>query len=370
MKFSCVICVEVHNLAHVTKLIDVSDIFFKLTSLEVSALQDIQLLRICEICHQKLEDFDRFRTLCVAAHTKLTEENEKLSKLSIVKFDEVEEQSEPIAADDGNDASTDDEIPADEPQFDIEPLDNVAVKEELEASEDGEELHAEELSPPPEKSKRGRKKGSTTVKKPAATPRVELSCHLCDEKFRSQIRLEGHLRMHKGLKPALCKECGKEFAGWRSLRRHMKEKHLKLDIGYFPCDYEGCTYAYTTRKVLLQHKKKHEPGWVKPVPKKCVCEMCGKTFSSAGALKKHTMIHTGELQFHCEICDKRYCTAYKLKVHKMRHQGIRNYECSYCGQKKTTSDELKRHMNYHTKEKVLTCDLCGQVFLSSGEKIG
>uniref|UniRef100_A0A182JW20 C2H2-type domain-containing protein n=1 Tax=Anopheles christyi TaxID=43041 RepID=A0A182JW20_9DIPT len=297
-------------------------------------------------------------------------DHEVLSKLCIIKFDEIEDQAAKCAEENDNDTSSNDEAPVEECLLEIEPFTAVEVKEELDEHDDTDEQHHdtinEEQSASPEPKKRGRKRVIEKTKAPA-TRRVELPCHLCDEKFRSQTRLEGHLRMHQGLKPALCKVCGKEFAGWRSLRRHTKEKHLKLDIGYFPCDYEGCTYSYSTRKVLLAHKKKHEPGWVKPVPMKCVCETCGKTFSSNGALKKHTLIHTGDLQFRCETCDKRYCTAYKLKIHMMRHQGIRKYECSYCGQKKTTSDELRRHMNYHTKEKVLNCELCGQVFLSSGK---
>ncbi|XP_041783029.1 zinc finger protein 501-like [Anopheles merus] len=369
MKFSCAICAEVYNLTHFKKLLDVAEIFSQLTSLEVSSLNEVEQLRVCEICHQKLIDFHSFRSLCVAAHTKLSQDHEELSKLCIVKLDEAEFPTD-CPGEDGTDVLADNDASFEEPSLVIEPITSVVVKEEPDAHEYDEErpqdTASEEEFVPPEPKRRGRKKLVTKEKSAPVTRRVELACHLCDDKFRTQNRLDGHLRMHQGLKPALCKECGKEFAGWRSLRRHMKEKHLKLDIGYFPCDYEGCTYSYTTRKVLLQHKKKHEPGWVKPVPKKCVCETCGKTFSSNGSLKKHTLIHTGELQFRCEICDKRYCTAYKLKVHVMRHQGIKNYECTYCGQKKTTPDELKRHMNFHTKEKVLNCDLCGQVFLSSG----
>lgn len=292
---------------------------------QVSSLNEVEQLRVCEICHQKLIDFHSFRSLCVAAHTKLSQvwidrsvyaifcvrhygftfivsfyippqDHEELSKLCIVKLDEAEFPTD-CPGEDGNDVLADNDASFEEPSLVIEPITSVVVKEEPDAHEYDEERPqdsaSEEEFVPPEPKRRGRKKLVTKEKSAPVTRRVELACHLCDDKFRTQNRLDGHLRMHQGLKPALCKECGKEFAGWRSLRRHMKEKHLKLDIGYFPCDYEGCTYSYTTRKVLLQHKKKHEPGWVKPVPKKCVCETCGKTFSSAGSLKVRTIFILG-----------------------------------------------------------------------------
>uniref|UniRef100_A0A182NC86 C2H2-type domain-containing protein n=1 Tax=Anopheles dirus TaxID=7168 RepID=A0A182NC86_9DIPT len=193
-----------------------------------------------------------------------------------------------------------------------------------------------------------------------------LSCQLCEQKFRSQSRYDGHLREHQGLKPALCSICGKDFTEWNRLKQHMANKHPAPDQEAFPCDYEGCRFSYKTRKGLTAHRKTHNPNFTRPVPKKCVCETCGKTFSSSGTLKKHSYIHTGILPFHCEICDKKHPTAHKLKVHMMRHQGIKNYECSLCGLKKTTSDELKAHMNNHTKAKVYVCEHCGQVFTSSG----
>uniref|UniRef100_A0A182MA92 C2H2-type domain-containing protein n=1 Tax=Anopheles culicifacies TaxID=139723 RepID=A0A182MA92_9DIPT len=346
----------------INKLVDVSIIFFKLTSLEVSKLADFQSLNICTECNQKLLDFDSFLTLCLAAYGKLTQDRKETTQQCTNHNDHLNERTA-CKEEDNCDTTADNEPLKEEPVVEVITLDNTALESVSDGNDDNDSDVSETL---PTSDETVPSINDTKVEQHSSPKRSEFKCHLCDRKFRFQTRLDGHLREHQGLKPAVCKVCGKDFSDWKNLRRHVKEKHLQHNQGNFPCDYEGCSFTYTTSKGLKAHKKKHDPKYVKPVPKKCICETCGNTFSSKGALKKHLYIHTGGMPFHCEKCNKSYPTAYKLKVHMMRHQGIKNYECSYCGLKKTTADELKMHMNYHTKEKVFTCNFCGQKFLTSG----
>ncbi|XP_053677002.1 zinc finger protein 501-like [Anopheles nili] len=196
--------------------------------------------------------------------------------------------------------------------------------------------------------------------------RKELHCHECGRKFRTQHRFEGHMRVHQGLKPALCNICGKQFMQWYNLKLHLKYKHSNRNLAKIACDFKGCNASFATKQGLTVHQRRHDPKYVKPASNKYVCESCGKTFLENNGLKKHLYTHTGDMPFQCEICDKKLPTAYKLKIHKLRHQGIKNFECPHCGIKKITSDELKAHMNCHTKEKRFTCDQCEQVFSNSG----
>uniref|UniRef100_A0A182YKL6 C2H2-type domain-containing protein n=1 Tax=Anopheles stephensi TaxID=30069 RepID=A0A182YKL6_ANOST len=316
MRIICAICTEGHRLSDIRKLADVSAIFYKLTSLEVQR-ESVQVS---------------------------TSEATQLKDHPVGEGQE--NRYDPLV---GNESF--------EPEivFVLPTANNDTVKQESHGSEDSgssdEEGTVDSIDPSAVES--------------AQTP-GDLQCHLCDRKFRSQVRLEGHVREHQGLKPALCKICGKDFTEWKNLKRHKDEKHPQCNQGTFRCDYEGCTLTYSTSKGLYAHKRKHDPAYVKPVPLPCICETCGVTYSSKGALKKHMYIHTGGMPFRCEQCNKSYPTSYKLKVHMMRHQGIKNHECSVCGMRKTTADELKLHMNYHTKEKVFTCHYCGQTFLTSG----
>ncbi|XP_053668267.1 zinc finger protein 501 [Anopheles marshallii] len=369
MQFTCVICAEVHSETQIKKLLDVATIFYKLTSLEVTQLDDIQSLIICNGCNQQLLDFDKFRTLCLAAHEKLTQDRKETLQECTNNSDEIYDEEDTVYEEDNKGYGSAEIEPLEEKRVEeIISLNSITLENvSVDGNDDSIGVKDETFEAADQTiSTEDDTKNEDSEEKRSPTKRIELKCHVCDQRFRSQNRLDGHIRVHQGLKPALCKICGKDFSDWRNLKRHNAEKHLMLDRGNFRCDYEGCNLSFTTGKGFKNHKKKHDPNYVRPVPKKCICEMCGKTFSSQGALKKHAYIHTGGMPFHCEKCNKSYPTTYKLKVHMMRHQGIKNYECSYCGLKKTTSDELKMHMNYHTKEKIHTCNYCGQKFLTSG----
>uniref|UniRef100_A0A182QA19 C2H2-type domain-containing protein n=1 Tax=Anopheles farauti TaxID=69004 RepID=A0A182QA19_9DIPT len=356
MKFFCVICSAESVKTKFRNITEVSTIFFNLTSLELPKVNNYQSLTICDACYHQLQAYDGFRTQCLAAYAKLTQNlGDVQTRLPSDSGKEISEGE--FKSTINNDVTNSESI------LEIVPMEPTFVKVETCEVIDNDEEQSDNGEPVDETDSTNK----VTIKPTQAGIKTKLlSCQLCEQKFRSQIRYDGHLREHQGLKPALCSICGKEFAEWNRLKQHMANKHPAPDQEAFSCDYEGCSYSYKTKKGLTAHRKTHSPNFTRPVPKKCVCEMCGKTFSSSGTLKKHSYIHTGILPFHCTICDKKHPTAHKLKVHMMRHQGIKNYECSICGLKKITSDELKAHMNNHTKAKVYVCEHCGQIFASSG----
>ncbi|XP_050079648.1 zinc finger protein draculin [Anopheles maculipalpis] len=368
MEFSCVICAEVQSLSEVRNLVDISTIFYKLTALEVAKLDNIhQLLKVCSQCYGKFVDFDSFRTLCLVAYEKLTQFQTDSLKVCTKEIEELADHPECEKEEHHIYSPADNELLEKVVVVEIDSSNyDTLLEHESDVSDDSDEEDSTTLDSTDPTVPSIRNDTKTADNEESKQNRRALNCDLCDRKFRSQDRLEGHIREHQGLKPALCQICGKSFTDWKNLKRHKDEKHLQRNQGVFRCDYEGCTSSFSSSKVLNAHKKRHDPNYVKPVPKPCICETCGITYSSKGALKKHLYIHTGGMPFHCEKCNKSYPTAYKLKVHIMRHQGIKNYECSYCGLKKTTADELKLHMNYHTKEKVFNCHFCGQTFLTSG----
>ncbi|XP_058834118.1 zinc finger protein 501-like [Topomyia yanbarensis] len=340
------------------------DIYYNLTSIKLSPDEDPDRQRICDDCHLKLLEYNRFRAVCLQVHYKLTVIK---TEREVEHSESTPEECAPVvemlkvecldAADEASNATN---------EFEVELTDSAAKQEsdhqQLSQASGASDSECDKLSKPKAKRRKKKSKKQTEV---CDIKEQLIDCTLCKKKFRTEARLAGHMRTHQGLKPALCTYCGKDFQKYISLKFHIQQKHSEKQLKY-PCDYPGCEQVYSTKQGMTNHKKRHDPNFIMPEPKHSVCDQCGKTFSTSGALKKHSYIHTGDMPFECTLCKKRLPTAHKLKEHTMRHEGIKNHVCPYCGQKKTTRHELKVHMNYHTREKQFTCHVCAQVFSNIG----
>ncbi|KXJ71643.1 hypothetical protein RP20_CCG020068 [Aedes albopictus] len=215
--------------------------------------------------------------------------------------------------------------------------------------------------------KKRAKYGSVKSEKPKS-PLPIYSCDRCPKKFRVILRMEAHKRTHDGLKPFECDLCGKDFCKWNNLKTHHIQKHTDQKIS-IPCGFEGCDQTFATQQGKKRHYlRTHDPTYVIPEQTAFVCDTCGKTFTTNGALKKHKFIHTpNDMPFVCGLCGKKFPTSHKLKEHTWRHQGIKNHTCSYCGLRKTTMHELKTHINtVHSKTKTFPCDICASEFTNIG----
>ncbi|XP_020584441.1 uncharacterized zinc finger protein At4g06634 [Phalaenopsis equestris] len=97
----------------------------------------------------------------------------------------------------------------------------------------------------------------------------------------------------------------------------------------------------------------------------CTYDGCGKTFTDAGALRKHTHIH-GERQFVCPVegCGKKFLDSSKLKRHNLIHTGEKSHYCPYegCGKAFSLDFNLRAHMKTHSAENYHVCPYpeCGK----------
>ncbi|XP_078448856.1 uncharacterized protein LOC144952719 isoform X1 [Lampetra fluviatilis] len=95
------------------------------------------------------------------------------------------------------------------------------------------------------------------------------------------------------------------------------------------------------------------------------CELCGKTYSLAFNLKRHTYVHTGAWPCRCKVCGHGVLRASDLKEHMRVHTGERPFCCNACGQCFTRAWHLRSHERTHTGEKPHRCGLCGKEFTRS-----
>ena len=90
-------------------------------------------------------------------------------------------------------------------------------------------------------------------------------CKYCTYSTPRKGDLTKHLRIHTGLKPFPCKDCGNAFTQSSHLKMHRLRRHSK-ELCPFKCTL--CKAAFRTFTHLLRHKKKSHITLRKPGPGK------------------------------------------------------------------------------------------------------
>ncbi|KAK0094698.1 hypothetical protein PV326_010251 [Microctonus aethiopoides] len=178
-------------------------------------------------------------------------------------------------------------------------------------------------------------------------------CHLCEKAFRSKIGLAQHTATHTGKFDFSCSTCGKGFQCKSYLIVHQR---VHSDLKPYPCD--TCGQNFKTKQSLLDHQNRHLG--VKPY----MCEICGRGFITKGLCKSHQKIHSGtdNRQYPCEVCNKMFVSKSYLNTHSRIHTGEKPYLCEVCGKGFLTRVDLKIHSTMHTGEKSFKCEMCHKVF--------
>jgi uncharacterized C2H2 Zn-finger protein len=99
------------------------------------------------------------------------------------------------------------------------------------------------------------------------------------------------------------------------------------------------------------------------------CDVCGRHFTQAADVTRHTRVHTGDKPYTCSVCAKKFSQSGDLTRHTRIHTGEKPFTCTVCTKSFTQSGSLTRHLRVHTGEKPFSCAICLRSFSQSGDSI-
>ncbi|KYQ55806.1 hypothetical protein ALC60_05305 [Trachymyrmex zeteki] len=185
------------------------------------------------------------------------------------------------------------------------------------------------------------------------TGQFDYNCSTCGKGFQCKSYLIVHQRVHSDLKPYSCTKCSQNFKTKQSLLDH-ENRHL----GVKPYMCEICGRGFITKGLCKSHQKIHSGTDNRQYP----CAVCNKMFVSKSYLNTHLRIHTGEKPYLCEVCGKGFLTRVDLRIHSTMHTGEKSFKCEICGKVFARRAALRCHRRSHTGERPYKCDVCGKTF--------
>ncbi|GFO49988.1 Zinc finger protein 226 [Plakobranchus ocellatus] len=185
-----------------------------------------------------------------------------------------------------------------------------------------------------------------------------LCCKICGRLYKTELRLQAHLKAHNQTSDLQCQLCSKMFTTTREAAIH-KHTHFK---GKLCC--KMCGKISESRSEHYFHCKSHDP-----VERSYLCSKCGRSFITLADLETHQKRHevqAKERKYHdpfiCTVCGKAYVGRNSLTIHMKVHAGVFDLPCDLCPKKFKTWAELRHHRRVHTNEKPYVCNVCSRTF--------
>lgn len=196
-------------------------------------------------------------------------------------------------------------------------------------------------------------------------------CILCGKYFARYVDMERHMKSHSEDRPYSCPFCKKKFKNPYILKRH-QSKICKNNIKKHIIKKKEAPHTQLSSEASGEGK---------------VCPICSRVLPCTADMAKHLRSHTEERPFICVTCEKGFKYRDTLKKHQIihGHEGIREEESKTVEQILAEADVpsgidstfQQEHMDSHTdasqessvtslprtRRKVLkVCPVCSRIF--------
>ncbi|XP_068087144.1 uncharacterized protein [Anabrus simplex] len=182
-------------------------------------------------------------------------------------------------------------------------------------------------------------------------------CEICGKGFMQKYHLVRHMKVHENEiegesdDPFACKKCARTFKTESKLDAHMRSEHS--EPGY-SCNI--CHKRFAGRSTVIYHRRAHTGE------RPHRCPACGKTFVRPDTLRQHVRSHTGERLFECTVCSKKCSTRSALNKHALSHKEQNDLFCAVCSKILSSKSELEEHSKIHSGSRSFRCNNCRKSF--------
>jgi len=188
------------------------------------------------------------------------------------------------------------------------------------------------------------------------------NCSGSNEEFKYNIQVLKHWQdNHFGDVDdiVVCEEqgCGEQFIALPLLTLHTSNKHRRYDET-FSCQH--CGWMTKDKRTLAFHESRHK------AEKTIGCDLCDyKTNVERNLIEHVRRRHTNKCSNRatCELCGKFFRDASALKEHYATHNNVQDpaFQCKICGKFLKQQNSYSKHMmNVHKMG--FTCALCEKIF--------